>query len=295
MKRLLLILATLALATSAMAMIGQTPDQVIADAQREKAARVFTVQFRGRSLLQVTYQSSFIHHLFGTNGREIALYYYAGSRFSATDINNLQRRYQTGWRGPETRNGVTIWKSDNGLQMMVSRQPNHDYLTIFDMSRIQEIVSGSSNGTVLPDTTETNVYPPATDTAEYPPQQQPYVAPPTPAPVPQSTPNIASDDKDCLIKAAEKVTELRHGGYWAIIVRFDQTKDGQKLEWGGHAVVVFQLKAGQTLFYWDKDLGSISLGTTSRELEAIAPALNGLYHPLTGSHFGVQGVEWIDS
>jgi hypothetical protein len=144
MKRLLLILATLALATSAMAMIGQTAEGVIQDARREKAVRIETVQFRGRSMLQVTYHDSFIHHLFGTNGREIALYYYAGGGFTATEVDKLQRKYHTAWHGTGIRNGVFTWESASGLQMMASRQQSHDYLTIFDMSRMQEILSGSA-------------------------------------------------------------------------------------------------------------------------------------------------------
>jgi hypothetical protein len=295
MKRLLLILATLALATSAMAMIGQTPDEIIGDAQRNQAAKIQNGDFGGLREIYVDYKDgSSIRHTFGLSGREIAFSVTAYKRFPDNYVAQMQRAYRSAWqRRPE---GIGVqWVSASGLQMIFDHsEAGSDRLAIFDMNNSDEIkkVLSANKVSVL---TETNVYPPATDTAEYPPQQQPYVAPPTPAPVPQSTPNIASDDKDCLIKAAEKVTELRHGGYWAMILRFDQTKDGQKLEWGGHAVVVFQLKAGQTLFYWDKDLGSISLGTTSRELEAIAPALNGLYHALTGSHFGVQGVEWIDS
>ena len=62
---------------AAQARIGQTSDQVIQDAGREKAISVRWVENLGRTMLRVQYHDDVILHLFGGDGREIAFYYYA--------------------------------------------------------------------------------------------------------------------------------------------------------------------------------------------------------------------------
>ena len=69
-----------------------------------------------------------ILHLFGSNGREIAFYYYATKGLKPEDVDNIQRMYHTTWRGMGNDGGVFSWGSANGLYMAAKRLEGYDYL-----------------------------------------------------------------------------------------------------------------------------------------------------------------------
>ena len=55
------------------------------------------------------------------DGREIAFYYYATKGLKPEDVDKLQRRYRTTWRGTGTDGGLFSWESTNGLWMVAER------------------------------------------------------------------------------------------------------------------------------------------------------------------------------
>ena len=98
-------LAVIAL-SAAQAKIGQTQDQVIQDAGREKAVSVQWVENLGRTMLRVQYHDDVILHLFGSDGREIAFYYYAAKGLKPEDVDkhsahvpHHMARHGNRWRG----------------------------------------------------------------------------------------------------------------------------------------------------------------------------------------------------
>jgi hypothetical protein len=148
MKRLFLLLGIavlLATATSAFAMIGQTPDQVIKHAQRDRdIIAVDAKQYGGKPTLEVVYRDGTrMTHVFGMNGREISFYLMAPKRLTDDDVKAMQRQYRTTWRGTGTFNGVFSWESGSNLYMGESRHESFDLLTILDQSRMEEIISAT--------------------------------------------------------------------------------------------------------------------------------------------------------
>src|SRR6516165_6184217 len=138
-QQLMTIMLAVVALSAAQARIGQTPQEVIQDSRREKAVGVQWIEIFDRPMLRVQYHDDVILHLFGSNGREIAFYYYATKGLKPEDVDRLQRRYRTTWRGTGTDGGVFTWESANGLWMAAERHERYDYLAIFDASRIQEI------------------------------------------------------------------------------------------------------------------------------------------------------------
>ena len=138
-QRMTVMLALVALST-AQAKIGQTPREVIQDARREKAVGVQWIELLGQAIAAsdsiMTMSSA---TCLATDGREIAFYYYATKGLKPEDVDKLQRRYRTTWRGTGTDGGVFTWESANGLWMVAQRHEGYDFLSIFDPSRIQEI------------------------------------------------------------------------------------------------------------------------------------------------------------
>ena len=262
----LFIIATLVLASSAFGMIGQTPDQVIQDARREKAVSVQTVEFLGRSMLQVQYHDDVVCHLFGADGREIAFYYYATKGLKPEDVDKLQRRYRTTWRGTGIEDGHFGWQSDSGLYMGAERLEGYDYLAIFDMSRIQEIP-------------EIRNAVPAPALASAPAATPARVAAPAVAPVPPAhldfVPDKPSkDENDCLLVATEAYARMQKTAYWAKIAGFTWIKDGKVI--GKHAVLFYQPTESSNVFMYDKD-GSLPIATQSHDLNEIINSLNELF------------------
>ena len=73
-KQLMTVMLAVVALGAAQAKIGQTPQEVIHDARREKAVGVQWIEFLGKQLLQVQYHDDVVCHLFGADGREIAFY-----------------------------------------------------------------------------------------------------------------------------------------------------------------------------------------------------------------------------
>ena len=215
-------LALIAL-SAAQARIGQTKDQVIQDARREKAVSVQSVENLGRTMLRVQYHDDVILHLFGSDGREIAFYYYATKGLKPEDVDKIQRTYDTTWRGMGIDGGVFNWGSANGLYMTAERLEGYDYLAILDMSRKDEI----------PEIRRASPAAASASTAVATP------IPATPAPV-FNKPAVAAtpDEKDCLLVATEAYARMQKTADWAKIAGFTWLQN--KKEIGGHAVVFYQ-------------------------------------------------------
>ena len=96
--------------SAAQAKIGQRPVEVIQDARREKAVSVGWIEILGKPMLRVQYHDDVSLHLFGSDGREIAFYYYATKGLKPEDVDKLQRRYRTTWRGTGIENGRSAGK-----------------------------------------------------------------------------------------------------------------------------------------------------------------------------------------
>ena len=65
-KQLMTVMLALVALSTAQAKIGQTPQEVIQDARREKAVGVQWIEFLGKQLLQVQYHDDVVCHLFGS-------------------------------------------------------------------------------------------------------------------------------------------------------------------------------------------------------------------------------------
>jgi hypothetical protein len=250
-----IIIATLAVATSAMAKIGETYGQILTDAKRDKDTVDFRVyDFEGRTALGVRYRDgAFIRHVFGTNGREIAFYLFSPKRVTQTDIGKIQRMFHTTWRSMgKLPDGSPYWKSGSGLTMALDRRQSYDYLCIFDMSRIDEI-PGSSR------------------------EQRADRAAPTP------------DKNDCLIVATEAQARLKKTAYWSRVGAFMQTVNGKNV--GGHAVAFFQPNDTSQVFMYDED-GSLPLHTQSHDLTEIIAALNRVWS-IKNLPVRAQSPEWV--
>ena len=133
---------------SAMAKIGETSEQIRRETQRNKdTVAIRALDFEGRSALEVHYRDgSVIRHLFGTNGREIAFYLFTRKRLTNTDIGKIKRMFRTTWHSVELPPPVfkeiayqTCWWSDSGLVMAAAGDQTRDYLSIFVLSRADEI------------------------------------------------------------------------------------------------------------------------------------------------------------
>jgi hypothetical protein len=241
-KLVTIIVATLALATSAMAKIGETYAQVKSEAQQDRDTVSMSVgDYYGRTLLQVQYRNGdAIRHLFGSNGREIAFYWRANHNVTDREIGIVMRIFKTRWYAVRAANPQFLkWESANGLVMVV----DSNFMSIFDQSRISEVPAPSENDD---------------------PQQS---APPV-------------DKKDCLIIATEAFARLSKTSQWARIVKFTLNKDGKPVT--GHAACLYQPNAGSNVYMYDQDLGSLNLQTESHELSEIAPVLSQVSRVLGG-------------
>ena len=233
-----------------------------------------------------TFHDDVVCHLFGADGREIAFYYYATKGLKPEDVDKLQRRYPTTWRGTGTDGGVFTWESANGLWMAAERHEGYDYLAIFDASRIQEIPE-IRNAVPAPALASAPAATPA-----------PVAAPTAPAvaPVPQAhldfVPDKPSkDENDCLLVATEAYARMQKTAYWAKIAGFTWIKDGKVI--GKHAVLFYQPTESSNVFMYDKD-GSLPIATQSHDLNEIINSLNELFGtakvPLR-----VQSARWTDA
>jgi hypothetical protein len=254
-KRLTTVTLAVIAVTAAQAKIGQTSEQVIQDAKREKAVSVQWVESLGRNMLRVQYHDDVILHLFGSDGREIAFYYYATKGLKPEDVDNIQRMYHTTWRGMGNDGGVFNWESVTNLHMTAERVEGHDYLAIFDMSRVDE----------LPEIRRANPAPP-------PPAVVGTPIPTTPAPgIDKPAVAATSDEKDCLLVATEAYARMQKTADWAKIAGFIWLQNNKKI--GGHAVVFYQPTQNSNVWMYDKS-GSYEIHTKSHDLNEIVAVLN---------------------
>jgi hypothetical protein len=266
-KIILTSLATLAMATSAMAMIGQTPDQIIQAAQRDKdTTAIRWDNFGGMPELRVDYKDgSYIRHTFGADWREMVFHVNSYKRFSAEDVFRIQRAYRTTWRGTGTQGGHFQWLSASGLQMFAERHESYDVLTIFDLNKSAEIKSAIAASTA-----------------------------PTPAPPPAATPSSPAvvptpDQKDCLLVATEAYARLQKTAYWAKIAGFTWLENTKAI--GGHAVVFYQPTQDTNVFMYDKS-GSYEIHTRSHDLREITDTLN---QSLRAGAIKIESPKWLES
>jgi len=196
--------------SAAQAKIGQTPQEVIQDAQREKAVSVQWVDYLGKQLLQVTYHDDIVCHLFGADGREIAFYYVATKGLKPEDVEKLKRRYLTTWRGTGTDGRLFSWESTNGLSMVAERCQGYDLLIIFDTSRTREIPEIRNAMPAPPALAATQA--PAADVnplSQFTPQAQPSAAPVPPAHLDFVPAKPSKDENDCLLVATEAYARMQ--------------------------------------------------------------------------------------
>jgi hypothetical protein len=284
-QQLMTVMLAVVALNAAQARIGQTPQEVIEDSGREKAVSVQWIEIFDRPMLRVQYHDDVILHLFGSNGQEIAFYYYATKGLKPEDVDKLQRRYRTTWRGTGTDGGVFTWESANGLSMAAERHEGYDYLAIFDASRIQEIPEIRRAVPALA---------PAATPAPVAAPTSPVVAPVSPAPpthldfVPDKP---SKDENDCLLVATEAYARMQKAAYWAKIAGFTWIKDGKVI--GKHAVLFYQPTESSNIFMYDKD-GSLPIATQSHDLNEIINSLNELFGtakvPLRA-----QSARWTDA
>jgi hypothetical protein len=273
LKQLMTVMLVVIALSAAQARIGQTSKEVIQDAGREKAVSVQWVEVLNRTMLRVQYHDDVILHLFGTDDREIAFYYYATKGLKPQDVDKLQRKYRSTWRGMGTEDGVFNWESDNGLWMTAMRLQGYDYLCIFDESRTQE----------MPEVRNA-----------LPPPQQPYAAS-TPQTYLSTDPNVGlptiattPNEKDCLLVATEAYARMKDTAHWVEIAGFTWIEDGKKI--GGHAVVFYQPTEKSNVWMYDRS-GSLDLKTRSHDLNEIVAALNQRIR----SNLRVESPRWLEN
>ena len=278
------ILATLALATSAMAKIGETPRQVVADAQRDKDAvamawkhETFLVEYRNGDL---------IAHQFGSNNREIAFDWLANHNVTNTEIGKVQRIFRTKWYPVQERDpSRRMWLSDNDLAMSVEG----NYLRIFVRSKLVEVKQGTLNTPkAVPVAPEPTIVPPA-PTKDEARLHRAQTSQKEPRPIIDFVPDKTVDLKDCLIVATEAFARLKPTANWVKIAGFTWIKNTK--EAGRHAVAFFQPTADTNVFMYDKS-GSYEIPTKSHDLNEIVASLNQL---LRRANIAVQSPKWLES
>jgi len=291
-KQLMTVMLVVVALSAAQARIGQTPQEVIQDSRREKAVSVQWIVIFDRPMLRVQYHDDVILHLFGSNDREIAFYYYAAEGLKPEDVDNLQRRYRTTWRGTGIEDGHFGWESDSGLYMGAERLEGYDYLAIFDMSRVAEIPEIRRAVPAPPALAATPA--PAANLnplSQFAPAAQPSAAPVPPAHFDFVPDKHSKDENDCLLVATEAYARMQKTAYWAKIAGFTWIKDGKVI--GKHAVLFYQPTESSNVFMYDKD-GSLPIATQSHDLNEIINSLNELFGtakvPLRA-----QSARWTDA
>lgn len=234
---------------SAFAMIGQTQDQVIQGARRDKdTVKIEAEPYGNKSALQVYYRDgAMINHVFGNKEREIAFFLTAYRRLTNEEVFAMQRMYHVRWYGTGVSNGVSSYESQNNLYMGVSRCPAFDFVSIFDANRTQEIQSATEAA-----------FPKA-----FPKQGAIEAFLDSPA-LPGRTPN------DCYIIASQIYTQLKKSSCWVkvggLVVTVKSTN-----ERAGHAVVFSQLTPESNIVMSDEN-GALELPTKSHDLRQIGAA-----------------------
>jgi hypothetical protein len=285
-KQLMTVMLALVALSTAQAKIGQTPQEVIQDARREKAVGVQWIEFLGKQLLQVQYHDDVVCHLFGADGREIAFYYYATKGLKPEDVDKLQRRYRTTGAAWEPMAGF----SPGNRQMVFGWQPSATRdMTTWPFST--QVESRRSPRFAMRcqhrhwhSAAASTPAPVAAPTA-------PAAAPVPPAHLDFVPDKPSKDENDCLLVATEAYARMQKTAYWAKIAGFTWIKDGKVI--GKHAVLFYQPTESSDVFMYDKD-GSLPIATQSHDLNEIINSLNGLFGtakvPLSA-----QSARWTDA
>jgi hypothetical protein len=309
-----------ALTSPAWGMIGQTPDQVIRRAKRDKdTLRIEAVACADHSALQVYYRDGAnIEHLFGQGGREIAWFLTAPKRLTNEEVFSIQRLYKTRWEGTGIYSGVSSYASQSNLYMGVSRTQSFDAVTIIDQARMDEVgrtlikrqqAEASVPRTYPPQWEPFNpngpVKPGTPDEGLKPSQVTPEIAPvavsnpaPTSQPVPIVAPQIAppsadigNGPTDCYLRAAKIYGYLKGSCYWLEVagVRITDKTTGVTF---GHAVVFSQLTPSSKVVMSDYN-GGLDLETKSHDLAQLSVAAAAATQNSNGP-YTVQSVQgWI--
>jgi hypothetical protein len=279
------ILATMALAASAQGKIREKPEQVIARSQRDKdIVLIERGQEKGKFIVKVHYRDgAAVTHIFGSNGREIAMYSDAAKRLTRADIDEIQGVYHTLWYIEQVEKDFFKWKSASDLSMGLFRRDTHDSVFIYDLNKEAEIdlYVNSLQQDIAPKAIPVPKKPDAglhrAETAQEEPNPLEQFAPPS------STPN------DCYLVASEGLARLKPISHWARVAGFTITKNGQKT--GGHAVVFSQAKPGDRIVMYDAS-GSIELPTQSHELDDLSNAVN-QWNDTHSSTERIMGTRWV--
>ena len=302
-QKILTIVALIAfsaiMALSAQGMIGQTPDQVIAGARKDRdTVKIYNASFSNLPEVYVDYKDgSTIRHTFGRKGREIA-FSWTAPFISNDDVVKIQRAYRTQWYGIGTEGGVYQWVSKNRLQMMQMMAQRHEKyydLTIFEMDRSGEIKSAIARNEA---STKTAVYPPAQEpfnpNASMPDEGlKPAQVTPQVHFQPIRQPSVTRPPNDCYIVASQIYAGLRTSSYWVKVAAITITVKGTN-ETIGHTVVFSQLTRQSNIVMSDEN-GALELATKSHELSDIiaAAAQMSLKGP-TMPYVVLSGTKWID-
>jgi hypothetical protein len=258
MRLTTIVIVTVALASSAFAKIGEHYNQVISEARSDRDCTFIRPEnFHGKTALFVQYRNGdTIRHLFGSNGREIAFYWFADHNVTNREIGIVMRIFKTRWYAvPATDPQWTKWQSDSGLAMLVDR----NYLCILDLARLDEIPGSGGN-----------------NTESTPPPRR--IVPRDPSDMPN----------DCLLLATQAYARLKPPtSYWAKIAGLRINKNGAFL--GGHAVLFYQPTEKSNVWVYDNE-GSFDLGIKSHDLTVIASA----YNRLLSDSFSASGLRWIE-
>jgi hypothetical protein len=275
-KLVTFIITTLALATSAMANIGETKEQIIARSKRDKATSGMNLlDNAGKLSLQVRYRDgSAMEHTFGKNGRAIAFAYLWPRRLTNNELVQFQRAFRTTWRSMGSSNGFSGWESTNHLGMTLDHSQTYDRVTVFDLSREKELEDWPARKKQ-----QSTAKAPRTIPVD------PDFVPVKPAPKPA----VTTEENDCLIVATEAHARLKKTNCWSRIVAFKWIDDEENKS-GGHAAVFYQPTEDSNVFMYDKMLGSLDLHTQSHDLAELTDALNQIFRKVNAR---AKSPRWI--
>jgi hypothetical protein len=253
-KLVTIVVAIVALAASATAKIGETYQQVIADAQQDRdTADIGWDKERPRTLVVWYLNGDVLGHQFGGDGREIAFDWLTKHDITDGEIAKVMRVFRARWRAVQSKVGWRSWETESGLRMGVRGR----YLSILDMNRLTEIEENNP-GTVT--------------------------STPAPRPAPSRSPN------DCMIIATEAYNRLKPPvSHWANIAQLNVIENGKDV--GGHAVLFYQPEAGGNVFMYDAG-GTADMFTQSHDLSTLIESANERFRLLNRPE-RFRAIRWV--
>jgi hypothetical protein len=261
--------AILAVAGSASAKIRETQEQVIARSKRNSdIVKIETAVERGKPMIYTYYRDgSFVAHVFGSGGKEIAMMSYTLKKRTSQDIAEIQKTYPTKWYATGTQDGYITWESANGLLM--GRKPigQYDHVGIIDLHKMAE----------MPDPKEEGLKPAREIT-----QEQPGIPLDSELndPLYEFSPEVfyatplSRLPNDCFIIATKAYKELKPTAYWTRIGSYMITENGKEI--GRHAVCFSQPTPTANVYMYDEN-GALDTTTQSHDLTEIINAVNEVY------------------